>query len=627
MDPPPTSCSLSPPATHPAPPAAPAACNHSSRSASAAACRRLLSLALRTIVLLLLCFCVPSAATQHSGHAHSTYSTRSSGTCSAGAGTCTTAAAPDTAGGANGGTDDGAADYVIIGGGTAGSVLAARLCAALPGRSFVLLERGAPRSEDGELHVRAMRHAFTMWQDPALTQTWASQPNPGLGGRNVSVRTASTLGGSSAIAGGQWTKPPLATFDSREWAFDGLSSSKAAELFARAETQLRVAVPPAALMQTHAQSYLDAAAAAGFSIGPDPAPNSATAPRGDAMWHNAVTADGAGRRLDAYTAYAAPAAAGPCAQNLRVVQPAAAARIVISGGRAVAVEYLRTDVQDEQQRARRVDARVGVLLCAGPYGSPQLLQLSGVGPGGLLRMHGIDVLRDLPVGLNSISRPRVSLVDAYTTTFAPENDGALVNAPEARARFLSGGGGVLGVPVAATSGVLPAQHAYTFASNTAPGPMRGMPLITSTCAVNPTARGGVAIASADPVLPPFVHTNLLGSAADAARALACLRRLQAVTAQLQPALGLMSVVPGEGAVVQEGIVRETTDFLHHTVGGCELGAVVGGDFGVLGVEGLRAVDASVLPDMPPFAGPLATVYMIAELAAERVLHHEQGSVR
>lgn len=118
-------------------------------------------------------------------------------------------------------TDPSSADYVIVGGGTAGCVLAARLCTAMPGRTVTLLERGAARPPASELRVRAMRHAFTAWKDPALTQTWLSQPNPGLDGREVTVLTGQTLGGSSAIAGGQWTKPPLSTFDSDAWAFEG----------------------------------------------------------------------------------------------------------------------------------------------------------------------------------------------------------------------------------------------------------------------------------------------------------------------------------------------------------------------------------------------------------------------
>lgn len=225
------------------------------------------------------------------------------------------------------------------------------------------------------------------------------------------------------------------------------------------------------------------------------------------------------------------------------------------------------------------------------------------------------------------SQPGVGLVDAYTTDFAPENDGDILNSPETLAQFNAGHGGPYGIPVAATSAVLPAERSHAHSSNTSPGPLRGLPLIASVCAIDPTARGGVAIAGPSPLLPPYVHTNLLGNEEDARRAVACLARLQTVTQKLQPTLGLVSVVPGDGASLDRRLAADTADSIHHTVSGCEVGAVVGGDFGVAGVEGLRVVDASVLPEMPPLAGPLATVYMISELAAERILQDEQRSTQ
>lgn len=183
----------------------------------------------------------------------------------------------------------------------------------------------------------------------------------------------------------------------------GLTSSKAAQLFERAEQQLGVAAPAPELSQTHLQPYLQAASAAGITVSQHPPDPSNAPPRDPTIWPNIVTADSAGRRRDAYAAYVAPALAGPCAHNLNVVQSAAAARVIVTDGRAVAVEFVQTDAPPPQ-RVWRAGARVGVLLCAGPHGSPQLLQLSGLGPGGLLRMHGINVIRDLPVGLNSIVR-------------------------------------------------------------------------------------------------------------------------------------------------------------------------------------------------------------------------------
>ena len=104
------------------------------------------------------------------------------------------------------------ADFVVVGGGTAGCVLAARICENLPDSSVALLERGAPRTERQELLVQAPRLYATALNDPMLTEAWDTQPNAGLGGRRLRSLTGSTLGGSSAVNGLQWTKPPLATF-------------------------------------------------------------------------------------------------------------------------------------------------------------------------------------------------------------------------------------------------------------------------------------------------------------------------------------------------------------------------------------------------------------------------------
>ena len=116
-----------------------------------------------------------------------------------------------------------AADFVVIGGGTAGCVVAARLCEALPQASVALLERGPPRNESQELLVRSPRLAGFALEDPDIAQTIVSDPNPGLGGRTVTQATGATLGGSSSINVGQWTKPPLATFDKEQWAFAGVA--------------------------------------------------------------------------------------------------------------------------------------------------------------------------------------------------------------------------------------------------------------------------------------------------------------------------------------------------------------------------------------------------------------------
>lgn len=113
------------------------------------------------------------------------------------------------------------ADFVVIGGGTAGCALAARLCGNLPEASVVVLDRSIPRTEEEELVVRSPRLIFASWGMPGVSEAIETEPNPGLLGRTITQFTGRTLGGSSSINAAQWTKPPLATFDSDTWGFAG----------------------------------------------------------------------------------------------------------------------------------------------------------------------------------------------------------------------------------------------------------------------------------------------------------------------------------------------------------------------------------------------------------------------
>lgn len=121
-----------------------------------------------------------------------------------------------------------AADFVVVGGGTAGCVVAARICRDLPDASVLLLERGKPRGREDNLLVRSPVRYQETWTIPDLTETWQSEPNPGLRGRTLPLQTGNTLGGSSAVNTAQWVKPPLATFDGDAWGFSGAAPRQCA---------------------------------------------------------------------------------------------------------------------------------------------------------------------------------------------------------------------------------------------------------------------------------------------------------------------------------------------------------------------------------------------------------------
>ena len=225
----------------------------------------------------------------------------------------------------------------------------------------------------------------------------------------------------------------------------------------------------------------------------------------------------------------------------------------------------------------------------------------------------------MPRGLQA--RPSTLVLDLYTAVpLAPEANLTLLLSPDSVETFQRGDGGVLAVSAGGTNGVLAASNAFSASLNTA---LPNLPsnLLSSFCGINPTARGFVRAVDPDPAEPPALHTNFLGNSQDFQDALSCGVRLQAVRDTLAPELGLVSLAPGPNFndQVNAASLQATADTFYHVVAGCALGEVVDGDFKVMGIEGLRVVDASVQPELPPFAGPMSTVYMLAELASEIIV--------
>lgn len=220
------------------------------------------------------------------------------------------------------------------------------------------------------------------------------------------------------------------------------------------------------------------------------------------------------------------------------------------------------------------------------------------------------------------SRGAPLLVDRTAgVPIAPESQPLdVLNTPAARATFNAGKGGPLAVSANGGNGVVQDGESYTTYSNVAlPGD--GGDIIASLCGVNPTSRGSVRAVSADPRDSVRLDTNILGNDKDVDAGVRCLKRLQDIHTELTPVLGLESIVPGtqaNGEVLREDATRFAILF-NHFVASCAVGDVVDNNFKVLGVKGLRVVDASVQPEMPPYAGPAATVYMIAELASEIIV--------
>lgn len=193
-------------------------------------------------------------------------------------------------------------------------------------------------------------------------------------------------------------------------------------------------------------------------------------------------------------------------------------------------------------------ARVLTLRCvAGPYGSPKLLQLSGVGPAALLAERGVPLVADLPVGAYAQGRPVVNLVHAYShrKPLAPENNPWVFKSPWARLRWEAGMGGALGIGIAGTDGLLaPPADALTITTDHTPMIANGLRLKLAGCLINPESRAKVRIRSRDPYESVHVDTNLLATAADRNRAAACLMRLREVSKFWDEDFDLKEVLPG-----------------------------------------------------------------------------------
>jgi choline dehydrogenase len=524
-------------------------------------------------------------------------------------------------------------DYVIAGAGSAGCVLAARLTEN-PATRVLLLEAGPPDDAD-EIHIPA---ALNLLFKSTYDWDYQTVPQERADGRSIYWPRGRTLGGSSSINAMIYIRGSRHDYDSwrDDYGCEGWGYADLLPYFLRAEDNSRgasafhgaggpLSVQDPRYKSALATAFVEAARRAGMEATED-----FNGPRQDGAGFYQLTQRG-GRRWSAADAYLHPAAGRP---NLTVQTDALVTGVVIEGGRAAGLRYLH---RGSQEVAR---AEAEVILAAGAIGSPQLLMLSGIGPAEQLREHGIAVLADSPgVGANLSDHP---IVTAMWST--PKVRGLAERAgPRNLLRWQLLHSGPMTTNVAEAGGFSrtdPALIAPDIQWHVLPVPyqqggladatMRAMSVLITLVAVG--SRGTVRLRSSDPRHKPAIDPAYLADGSDIdplvkairmAREFAAVRPLsKACKAELAPGPDVRT-----DAELRE-FIRSDISTIYHPVGTCAMGgdsrlaaskltSVLDPELRVRGVDGLRVVDASVMPTVPR-GNTNAPVIAIAERAADLI---------
>jgi choline dehydrogenase-like flavoprotein len=522
-------------------------------------------------------------------------------------------------------------DYIIVGAGSAGAVLAARLTED-PRTRVLLLEAGRAN----HIYSRLPVSFGLLIHHPGANWLYESDPEPGTANRAIPVPRGKLLGGSSAINGLVWVRGQPLDYDT--WAqmgARGWSWQDVAPLFDRIEDfekrgaegrgnggPLHVSIVPD--QNPLYDALFKAAVEAGYRVNPD---YNSEDQEGISKTQASIKR---GRRMSVSHCYLDPAKRRP---NLRIVTEALARRVLLEGRRCVGVVY--------EQGGQKIEARANreVILSAGAIATPQLLELSGIGRPEILKAHGIAVAHALPaVGENfrdhinarviwRVKEPRVS----YNTK--ARGVGAVTQA----LKYAATGGGFLSLPSAPLVAFLKTRpelatpdvqmHLIPYSiKDPKRRKLQDFPSMTVACyQLRPESLGTVHIRSADPDTHPAIRFNFLGDSIDQRTMADGFRMMRRIVES--PAMDHLrgeEFSPGKQVESDDQIltwIRNNSQTAYHPIGTCRMGqgpnTVVDERLRVHGIEHLRVADASIFPTMPS-GNTNAPSIMVGEKAADLI---------
>lgn len=527
--------------------------------------------------------------------------------------------------------DSASYDYVVVGAGSAGCVVANRLSAA-PGTRVLLIEAG-PRDRYPWIHIPV--GYFKTMHNPRTDWCFVTEPDPGLKGRSLAWPRGRVLGGSSSINGLLYIRGQAADYDHwRQLGCAGWSYDDVLPLFRAGEDQERgadafhgvggpLAVSDMRVRRDVCDAYIAAAEELGFPRNAD---------------FNGASQEGAGyfqltarhgRRCSAAVAYLRPVRARA---NLEVVTGALVHRVVLDGCRATGVEF---SVGGEMRIAQ---AQGEIVLCAGAIGSPHLLELSGIGRGDILQTLGIAMRQEI-AGVGENLQDHLQARAVYRSTRPTLNDE--VNHPLRKmligleyALFRRGPMSMGASQACIFARTRPSLELPDVQFHIQPlsadrpgeGLHRFSAFTASVCQLRPESRGRIVPRSPDPREPPAIHPNYLATRADQETLVAGMKlsRRLAATRALKPFI-VEELDPGPDIRTEEALLehaRNTATTIYHPVGTCKMGmdarAVVDPRLRVRGIVGLRVADASIMPTLVS-GNTNAPTIMIGEKAAAMMI--------